>query len=260
MRAPSLAGLYGREVKLADGRNLTADETYLRDKILNPNRQKLAADYKQVMPAFRNVIPNDDLDRLLAYLKSSGATAQQEATPEVRFNDERHHHRRAGPARPPHPGFPASATGRYLHAEHTLRSWFFTTDHKRIALLYLASITAFFVIGAVTAGLVRLALVVPDGQVFTNDTYNKLFTIHGVVMVWFFLIPSIPATFGNFLIPLMIGARDLAFPKLNLASWYVFMTGALFTLASVVLGGSIPAGPSTPALPPPSRTPGWCRR
>ncbi|WP_298955179.1 cbb3-type cytochrome c oxidase subunit I [uncultured Methylobacterium sp.] len=125
----------------------------------------------------------------------------------------------------------------YLHAEHTLRSWFFTTDHKRIALLYLASITAFFVLGAVTAGLVRLALVVPDGQVFSNDTYNKLFTIHGVVMVWFFLIPSIPATFGNFLIPLMIGARDLAFPKLNLASWYVFMTGAFFTLVSVVLGG-----------------------
>ncbi|SEP19617.1 cytochrome c oxidase subunit 1 [Methylobacterium sp. ap11] len=125
----------------------------------------------------------------------------------------------------------------YLHAEHTLRSWFFTTDHKRIALLYLASITGFFVIGAVTAGLVRLALVVPNGQVFTNDTYNKLFTIHGVVMVWFFLIPSIPATFGNFLIPLMIGARDLAFPKLNLASWYVFMTGAFFTLVSVVLGG-----------------------
>lgn len=112
-----------------------------------------------------------------------------------------------GPAlRDPHT--PDSRIGHgadYLHAEHTLRSWFFTTDHKRIALLYLASITAFFVIGAVTAGLVRLALVVPDGQVFTNDTYNKLFTIHGVVMVWFFLIPSIPATFGNFLIPLMIG-------------------------------------------------------
>ena len=70
----------------------------------------------------------------------------------------------------------------------------------------------------------RLALVVPDGQIFTNDTYNKLFTIHGVVMVWFFLIPSIPATFGNFLLPIMIGAKDLAFPRLNLLSWYVFMT------------------------------------
>ena len=125
----------------------------------------------------------------------------------------------------------------YLHDAHTLRSWFFTIDHKRIAILYLLSITGFFIVGAIAAGLVRLALVVPDGQIFSNDTYNKLFTIHGVVMVWFFLIPSIPATMGNFLLPLMIGARDLAFPKLNLLSWYVFMTGALFTLATVVIGG-----------------------
>ncbi|WP_158808281.1 cytochrome c oxidase subunit I [Beijerinckia sp. L45] len=125
----------------------------------------------------------------------------------------------------------------YLHDAHTLRSWLFTIDHKRIGILYLIAITAFFIIGAVAAGLVRLALVVPDGQIFTNDTYNKLFTIHGVVMVWFFLIPSIPATFGNFLLPLMIGAKDLAFPRLNLLSWYVFMTGAVFTLATVVIGG-----------------------
>ena len=125
----------------------------------------------------------------------------------------------------------------YLHETHTLRSWFFTVDHKRIGLLYLASITVFFIVGAVAAGLVRLSLVVPDGSIFTSDTYNKLFTIHGVVMVWFFLIPSIPATFGNFLIPIMIGAKDLAFPKLNRLSWYLFVGGAVFTLISVVLGG-----------------------
>src|ERR1700710_1402179 len=125
----------------------------------------------------------------------------------------------------------------YLHAAHTLRSWFFTTDHKRIGILYLISITGFFVIGAVAAGLLRLALVVPDGSIFSNDTYNKLFTIHGVVMVWFFLIPSIPATFGNFLLPIMIGAKDLAFPRLNTTSWYVFMTGALFAMLSVLFGG-----------------------
>ena len=125
----------------------------------------------------------------------------------------------------------------YLHAEHTLASWFFTIDHKRIAILYLASITFYFVIGAIAAGLVRLALIVPNGQIFTNDTYNKLFTIHGVVMVWFFLIPSIPTTFGNFLVPLMIGAKDLAFPRLNRLSWYVFMGGALFTTADVIIGG-----------------------
>ncbi len=135
---------------------------------------------------------------------------------------------------------PQSTIGRprdYLHDDHTLRSWLLTIDHKRIGILYLISITAFFIIGSVAAGLVRLALVVPDGQIFTNDTYNKLFTIHGVVMVWFFLIPSIPATMGNFLLPIMIGAKDLAFPRLNLLSWYVFMTGAIFTLAAVVIGG-----------------------
>ena len=138
------------------------------------------------------------------------------------------------------PATPRSTIGRapdYLHEEHTLRSWFFTTDHKRIGLLYLATITVFFVIGAVAAGLVRLSLVVPDGQIFTSDTYNKLFTIHGVVMVWFFLIPSIPSTFGNFLIPIMIGAKDLAFPRLNLLSWYIFVGGSLFTVADIIVGG-----------------------
>ncbi len=138
------------------------------------------------------------------------------------------------------PSTPASTIGRppdYLHEDHTLRSWFLTTDHKRIGLMYLAVITAFFVIGAIAAGLVRLCLVVPNGAIFSNDTYDKLFTIHGVVMVWFFLIPSIPATFGNFLIPIMIGAKDLAFPRLNLLSLYIFTAGALFTFADLVIGG-----------------------
>jgi cytochrome c oxidase subunit 1 len=138
------------------------------------------------------------------------------------------------------PGTPRATLDRpadYLHAEHTLRSWFLTTDHKRIALLYLASITGFFILGAIAAGLIRLALIVPNGQIFSNDTYNKIFTMHGVIMVWFFLIPSIPATFGNFLIPLMIGARDLAFPRLNLLSWYLFMAGALFTMLDLIIGG-----------------------
>ena len=135
------------------------------------------------------------------------------------------------------PEIPRSTIGRppdYLHEAHTLRSWFFTTDHKRIALLYLFAITVFFVVGAIAAGLVRLSLIVPNGQIFTSDTYNKLFTVHGVVMVWFFLIPSIPAPFGNFL---MIGANDLAFPRLNLLSWYVFVGGSLFTVADLIIGG-----------------------
>ena len=140
--------------------------------------------------------------------------------------------------REPHPGrITIDREPDYLHDEHTLRSWLGTTDHKRIGILYLLTITGFFVIGAIAAGLVRLALVVPNGQIFSNDTYNKLFTIHGVVMVWFFLIPSIPATFGNFIMPIMIGAKDVAFPRLNRLSWYIFVGASLFTLFTVIAGG-----------------------
>ncbi len=119
----------------------------------------------------------------------------------------------------------------------TLRSWLTTRDHKRIAILYALSITAFFFIGGAAATLIRVELATPAGNLVSANTYNKLFTMHGVIMVWFFLIPSIPATLGNFLVPLMIGARDLAFPRLNLASWYLYVFGALFTLAALFLGG-----------------------
>ena len=125
----------------------------------------------------------------------------------------------------------------YLTAETTLRSWLFTTDHKRVALLYFASITGFFFIGGSAAALIRLQLLTPAGAMFLPDTYNRLFTMHGVIMVWFFLIPSIPNTLGNFLLPLMIGARDLAFPRLNLASWYLFMAGGFLTLYALLRGG-----------------------
>ncbi|TMG99246.1 MAG: cytochrome c oxidase subunit I, partial [Betaproteobacteria bacterium] len=119
----------------------------------------------------------------------------------------------------------------------TLRSWLTTQDHKRIAILYALSITVFFFIGGAAATLIRIELATPAGDLISANTYNKLFTMHGVIMVWFFLIPSIPATLGNFLVPLMIGARDLAFPRLNLASWYLYVFGALFTLAALFLGG-----------------------
>jgi cytochrome c oxidase subunit 1 len=125
----------------------------------------------------------------------------------------------------------------YLNDGYGLRSWLLTTDHKRIAILYMISITFFFFIGGAAATLVRLELMTPAGDVVQPDTYNKLFTLHGVIMVFFFLVPSIPAVLGNFLIPLMIGARDLAFPRLNLASWYVFVLGGLFTLGAAVAGG-----------------------
>jgi cytochrome c oxidase subunit 1 len=131
----------------------------------------------------------------------------------------------------------APSGSSYLDAGHTLASWFATHDHKRIAILYAIAITGFFFIGGAAATLMRIELATPQGDFLQADTYNRLFTIHGVVMVWFFLIPSIPATLGNFLLPLMIGARDLAFPRLNLASWYIYVAGGVFTIAAIVRGG-----------------------
>src|SRR6266704_661799 len=125
----------------------------------------------------------------------------------------------------------------YLNKHYGVGSWLFTTDHKRIALLYLLSITFFFFIGGFFALLIRLELLTPAGDLVQADSYNKLFTMHGLVMVFFFLIPSIPAVLGNFLVPLMIGSKDLAFPRLNLASWYVFMAGGILMICSTLFGG-----------------------
>jgi len=125
----------------------------------------------------------------------------------------------------------------YLNVDYGWKSWLFTTDHKRIAWLYLFAITFFFCIGGVAATLMRLNLIQPQGSLMEPDTYNKLFTVHGLIMIFFFLAPSIPAVLGNFLIPLMIGAQDLAFPRLNLLSWYLFMLGGGVFLYSVIAGG-----------------------
>lgn len=126
----------------------------------------------------------------------------------------------------------------YLNQERGLKSWLLTQDHKRIGVLYLITITCFFLIGGVFAGLIRLELLTPAGDLVSNDTYDKLFTMHGIIMIFLFLIPSVPATLGNFLIPPMIGAKDLAFPKLNLMSWYLLVGGGIFTLISLVRGGA----------------------
>src|SRR6266478_9598785 len=120
----------------------------------------------------------------------------------------------------------------YLNATYGIRSWLLTTDHKRIALLYLAAVTFFFFVGGTFAGMIRLHLLTPNGYLVSPENYNKLFTMHGVAMIFFFLIPSIPAVLGNFLIPLMIGAKDLAFPKINLLSWYIYIVGGIFVLYS----------------------------
>jgi cytochrome c oxidase subunit I len=125
----------------------------------------------------------------------------------------------------------------YLNVETGVKSWLLTTDHKRIGILYLWTILVFFAIASVAAAMMRLELLTPQGDLVTNEAYNKLFTIHGVLMVWFFLIPSIPTVLGNFVIPMMIGARDVAFPKLNLLSWYIFVAGGALTLWSIIHGG-----------------------
>jgi cytochrome c oxidase subunit 1 len=125
----------------------------------------------------------------------------------------------------------------YLNNGYGLKSWLLTKDHKRIALLYLWSVTAFFALGGFFALLIRLELLTPAADLVQPDTYNKLFTMHGVIMVFFFLIPSIPATLGNFLIPIMVGAKDLAFPRINLLSWYIYILGGLFTIVAAATGG-----------------------
>ena len=132
----------------------------------------------------------------------------------------------------------ARVTGtHYLNVDYGIRSWLLTTDHKRIGLLYLGSVTLMFVVGGVFAAMIRLELLTPQGDLVQADTYNKLFTMHGIIMVFFFLIPAIPNVLGNFLIPMMIGARDLAFPRLNLLSWYIFVSGGLLALWAMLTGG-----------------------
>jgi cytochrome c oxidase subunit 1 len=125
----------------------------------------------------------------------------------------------------------------YLNTRFDIKSWLLTVDHKRIAVLYMISVTVFFIVGGIAAVIMRLELMTPAGDLVQAETYNKLFTAHGVMMVFFFMIPSIPATLGNFLVPLMLGAKDLAFPKINLTSWYLFVAGGILALSALVMGG-----------------------
>ncbi|MHC4941611.1 MAG: cytochrome c oxidase subunit I [Planctomycetota bacterium] len=132
---------------------------------------------------------------------------------------------------------PALPKPDYLVARKGLVSWLTTTDHKRIGLLYLYSILFFFLFAMVMGVLMRLELYSPGEQIVDSGGYNRILTIHGIVMIFLFIIPSIPASFGNFFLPIQIGANDVAFPRLNLASWYFYIIGALFAVISVTLGG-----------------------
>jgi cytochrome c oxidase subunit 1 len=132
---------------------------------------------------------------------------------------------------------PEELPENYLNASRGVLSWLLTKDHKRIALLYLVTVTVMFFIGGFAITIVRLNLMTPRGGLVDADTYNKLFTAHGVIMVFFFLVPVVPTVLGNFLLPMMIGAKDLAFPRINLASWYLFVLGGAWTLFAVLAGG-----------------------
>jgi cytochrome c oxidase subunit 1 len=140
------------------------------------------------------------------------------------------------PAIPPAPE-PEPLKTHYLNQGYGIWSWLLTVDHKRIGILYLVSITLFFAVGSAAVAMVRMNLTTPDSRLLTEDDYNRMFTAHGVVMIFFFLIPAVPGVLGNFFVPMMIGAKDMAFPKLNLASWYVFMLGAGFAVWALLTGG-----------------------
>jgi cytochrome c oxidase subunit 1 len=126
----------------------------------------------------------------------------------------------------------------YLTAERGVRSWLLTTDHKRVGVMYLVATTAALLLGGLFALLLRLELLTPGRTIVGPLTYNRFFTLHGVIMVFMFMIPAIPSGFGNFLLPLMIGARDVAFPRLNLASFWVYVGGVVVVLAGLLLGGA----------------------
>lgn len=125
----------------------------------------------------------------------------------------------------------------YLNTPGGFKSWLVTLDHKRIGVMYLAAILFFFLVGGVFAILLRLELLHPGQDYMEASTYNQFFTLHGAIMIFLVIIPSIPAALGNFVLPLMLGAKDVAFPRLNLTSWYVYVVGAIFAIFSILAGG-----------------------
>jgi cytochrome c oxidase subunit I len=125
----------------------------------------------------------------------------------------------------------------YFNSPSGLKSWLLTKDHKRIGLMYLMAISLFFLVGGALALVMRMELFAPGSQLMSADTYNRMFTLHGAIMIFLFIIPSIPAALGNFVLPMQLGAIDVAFPRLNLASWYIYVIGAVMALGAIVAGG-----------------------
>ncbi len=134
-----------------------------------------------------------------------------------------------------------SSTVNYLNAKKGILSWIFTIDHKRIGIMYLAFVLFAFFLGGVFALILRFELLSPEAILLTAKQYNQIFTLHGAVMVFLFIVPSIPASFGNFFLPIQIGTIDFAFPKLNLASLWIYVIGAIFCFYSI-FSGSVDTG------------------
>jgi len=142
------------------------------------------------------------------------------------------------PAPSQHDDKPVYPAVNYLNADRGVRSWLLTLDHKRIGVMYFATVLFFFLVGGIFAMAIRLELLTPGPTIMGANTYNRMFTLHGVVMIFLFMIPAIPGIFGNFCMPLMLGAKDVAFPKLNLLSLYLYWTGATLAVAGMVMGGT----------------------
>jgi cytochrome c oxidase subunit 1 len=136
-----------------------------------------------------------------------------------------------------HGAGPSGSGENYLTCERGIKSWIFTLDHKRIGVMYLIFTMGSFLLGGIFSLLVRTELLTPQRTIMDADTYNQMFTLHGAVMTFLFVIPGIPAAIGNFILPIMLGARDVAFPRLNLASLYLYAIGALFAVAAIAMGG-----------------------
>ena len=136
---------------------------------------------------------------------------------------------------------PTTYTGFWQESPRPgILGWLLTTDHKRIGIMYLCCIITTFIVGACLGLAIRLELIAPGRTIMDAQTYNAAFTLHGIIMIFMFLIPSIPAAFGNLLLPIHIGARDVSFPKLNLLSWYCYMIGALLAVVAIFSGGGPP--------------------
>src|SRR4051794_22263961 len=143
---------------------------------------------------------------------------------------------------PYHAGHTPAGRRNYLIDPKGIKSWLTTVDHKRIGIMYLVSVMVAFLLGGIFALLVRLTLLNSSHTVFGHklmdaETYNRVFTLHGAAMVFLFIIPSIPAALGNFVLPLMLGAKDVAFPRLNLFSYYIYVFGALMAVTAIITGG-----------------------